>query len=404
MKAKIIATALFAFTAATVTFLPTLRTSGAVVNPQDPPPPKGQIGPTVNTSPRIDVVFVLDTTSSMSPFIQAAKEKIWSIASTMATAQHAPVIRMGLVAYRDRGDAYVTRAVDLSEDLDSVYAKLMDFRAQGGGDGPESVNQALHEAVQSLSWSQDQNTYKVVFLVGDAPSHMDYANDVHYPETLRVARERGIVINAIQCGQDQNTTRDWRQIANFGGGDYFQVEQSGSAIALATPYDAKLAELSAELDSTRLYYGTEDDKASKQRKVEATEKLRAEASVASLARRAAFNASASGERNRYGDGELVEDIASGRVDLDTIESEALPAPLQTMAPAEQAALIGRTAKRRASLERQIEEAAEKRDAYLREHVATDDDAKESLDHKLYDAVRAQARGKGIVYEAEAPRY
>lgn len=82
--------------------------------------------------------------------LQAAKEKIWSIASTMAQADPAPEIKMGLVAYRDRGDDYVTRVVDLSDDLDSLYATLMDFQAAGGGDGPESVNQALYDAVHKV--------------------------------------------------------------------------------------------------------------------------------------------------------------------------------------------------------------------------------------------------------------
>ena len=79
--------------------------------------------------PVVDVVFVLDTTGSMSGLIQTAKEKIWSIASTMASAQQTPEIRIGLVGYRDRGDEYVTRVVDLDADLDSVYAALMDFQA-----------------------------------------------------------------------------------------------------------------------------------------------------------------------------------------------------------------------------------------------------------------------------------
>ena len=83
-------------------------------------------------TPKIDVVFVLDTTGSMGGLIQTAKEKIWAIASTMASAQPTPELRIGLVAYRDRGDAYVTRVVDLSDDLDSVYATLMDFQADGG--------------------------------------------------------------------------------------------------------------------------------------------------------------------------------------------------------------------------------------------------------------------------------
>ena len=105
--------------------------------------------------PAVEVVFVLDTTGSMGGLIAAAKDKIWSIANTLATADPAPQIRMGLVGYRDRGDAYVTLATPLSDDLDAVYTQLMQFQADGGGDGPESVNQALYEAVTRPDWSRD---------------------------------------------------------------------------------------------------------------------------------------------------------------------------------------------------------------------------------------------------------
>ena len=182
MKSKLIAVALFAATAAAVTLFPYARDTVAA-NPAPPPvpaPPPIQVDPAAAIKPRVEVVFVLDTTGSMGGLIQTAKEKIWSIASTMAAANQGPEVRMGLVAYRDRGDAYVTRVVDLSSDLDSMYATLMDFRAEGGGDGPESVNQALHDAVHRISWSQDENTYRAVFLVGDAPPHMDYPDDVPY--------------------------------------------------------------------------------------------------------------------------------------------------------------------------------------------------------------------------------
>ncbi len=58
--------------------------------------------------PKIELVFALDTTGSMSGLINAAKDKIWSIANTMATADPAPEIKIGIVGYRDRGDSYVT--------------------------------------------------------------------------------------------------------------------------------------------------------------------------------------------------------------------------------------------------------------------------------------------------------
>lgn len=202
--------------------------------------------------PSVEVVFVLDTTGSMGGLIAAAKDKIWSIANTLATADPAPRIKMGLVVYRDRGDAYVTTLTPLSDDLDAVYTQLMQFRADGGGDGPESVNQALYEAVTRPDWSRDPGAYRVIFLVGDAPPHMDYQDDVRYAESCRLATERDIVINTIQCGAMAETTPVWRRIARLAEGRYFQVEQSGGAVLYDTPYDERIAGLSAKLDGARI--------------------------------------------------------------------------------------------------------------------------------------------------------
>jgi hypothetical protein len=82
MKSRLIALALFAITTATVALLPAYQSAGGIT-PIDPPPVTGA---TPNERSRIDVVFVLDTTGSMGGLIQAAKEKIWSIATTLASA------------------------------------------------------------------------------------------------------------------------------------------------------------------------------------------------------------------------------------------------------------------------------------------------------------------------------
>ncbi len=404
MKAKIIAFSLFTVTAGTVALYPAYQSIGAVtpvgVQPVQQPP----VNLIKQTHQRIEVVFVLDTTGSMGGMIEAAKEKIWSIASSMASAEPAPEIRMGLVAFRDRGDSYITRVLDLSGDLDSMYASLMEFQAAGGGDGPESVNQALSDALNRISWSQGDNSYQVVFLVGDAPPHMDYANEAQYPQIIRQAKQRGIVINTIQCGDDTTTRHNWNRIAQLGSGSYFQVEQSGSALAISTPFDEQIAKLSEKLDQTRLYYGSEDEKAVQQQKLAATEKLHADASIASRARRATFNASKSGRRNFLGKGELVDDIASGRVAITSIERDQLPAPLQAMAPAEQQALIEEKAAERQSLEQQINALAGQRADFIKQQVEAHGDAEASLDYKLYSTVKEQAGKKGLRYEADAPAY
>jgi Mg-chelatase subunit ChlD len=396
MKTNILVTGVVLATVGTVLLYPTLRGNAAGTAP-----PTTAVAPAA--AKRVEVVFVLDTTGSMSGLIHAAKEKIWSIASTLAQAQQAPEISMGLVAYRDRGDAYVTQVVDLNRDLDSMYAKLMDFAAGGGGDGPEAVNEALEAAIERMSWSDDQGTYRVVFLVGDAPPHMDYQDDVKYPQVVAAAKAKGIVVNTIQCGNAGDTVAPWRHIASLGGGRYFTVEQAGSAVAIATPFDAELATLAAELDGTRLYYGSAEQQRAMAAKVEATAKLNDEASVAARARRGAFNVSSAGAANFLGGRELVADVASGAVDIATMTPSELPPAMAALPLEERRELVTETARKRDELTRQITELAAQRDAYIEAQVDAAGGASASLDQQIYEAVREQAAPLGLKYE-DGPRF
>src|SRR3982751_824913 len=113
--------------------------------------------PTSRTAakPKIEVCFVLDTTGSMSGLIEGAKQKIWSIANEMISAKPTPELKLGLIGYRDRGDEYVLKTFNLTDDIDAIYAHLREFKADGGGDTPESVNEALDEAIHKMTWSDD---------------------------------------------------------------------------------------------------------------------------------------------------------------------------------------------------------------------------------------------------------
>src|SRR5690242_10859635 len=132
-------------------------------------PPSQQSSQPQQTRPRIDVVFVLDTTGSMGGLIEGAKQKIFSIASRIAQGKPTPRVRVGLVAYRDVGDAYVTKRYELTEDLDGIFTHLRQLGADGGGDTPEHVGRGLGEAVSKLSWDPSREAMKLIFLVGDAP-------------------------------------------------------------------------------------------------------------------------------------------------------------------------------------------------------------------------------------------
>ena len=388
VKTILFATVLVAGTATAVSLLPHQEAVKPIAQPVQLP---------VATKPKIEVVFVLDTTGSMGGLIDAAKNNIWSIATTMASAQPAPEMHMGLVAFRDRGDEYVTRVLNLSRDLDSMYASLMDFRADGGGDGPESVNAALDAAVNQIQWSQDSNSYKVIFLVGDAPPHMDYQGEKQYPAILKEAAAKGIVVNCIQAGEESDTRKTWQHIASLNQGRYLQVEQSGSAVAVNTPFDDKLAQLAKELDDTRLFYGDADKRAELRQKEAAAEKVHAASPAAVQAKRAAFNASGAGAGNFLADSELVDAVSSGKVTLESIDKQELPAPLQAMPVMEQKAVIAEKAKKRAELKAEIARLDAQRQDYIKEKVSAEKVAS-SLDGQLFETVRTQAKDKGLDYK------
>lgn len=388
MKAKLIAITLILVTAGTVVCFPYLASSANSESSHGP----------VQSGQAIEVVFVLDTTGSMSGLIETAKEKIWSIATTLAGAEQAPEIRMGLVAYRDRGDAYVTQVIDLSADLDTMYGQLMQFAADGGGDGPESVNRALEDAVNDISWSQGVSTYRVLFLVGDAPPHMDYQGEAQYPEIVRAARAKGIVVNTIQCGNMQQTIAPWTEIARLGSGRYLRVEQAGGAFSVATPYDDEIAQLSAELDGTRLFYGNEEQMRALGSKTAATEALNQAATTGSRARRAAFNSTESGIANLFGDQDLVENVTKGEVALDEVPKEQLPEIIRELESAEQMKVIDELAERRSELRSRIDTLVESRSEFIAERVAEEGGAHDSLDRQIYEIVRDQAAPAGLSFD------
>ncbi len=147
----------------------------------------------------LDVVFVLDTTGSMSGEIREVQERVRELAVSLAHAREGQEIRYGIVAYRDRGDAYVTLPFNLTSDVGAAEGFLASLRADGGGDGPESVVAGIAVALREMSWSRSAAVERQVYLIGDAPPHLDYSDQPTPEELIAEARAAGIVINTIGC-------------------------------------------------------------------------------------------------------------------------------------------------------------------------------------------------------------
>src|SRR5215475_5322438 len=274
-----------------------------------------------NDRKTLEMVFALDTTGSMGGLIEGAKQRIWGIVNEVMQSESRPNVRVGLVAYRDRGDRYVTEVFPMTDNLDAVYTTLMDYRAEGGGDAPENVRRALADAVHKAGWSQQSDrTAQVVFLVGDAPPHTDYQNEPDTKKTAVEARRKGMIVNAIQCGSISGTKEVWQEIAQHGGGRYFAIPQDSGVVAIVTPYDEKLGALGNQLGGTYLTCGMPAVQAlSRARRLEAENTISLGASKQAQAERATNKAINS---MPYA-GDFLQSLENGTLKLEDIKLEEL---------------------------------------------------------------------------------
>jgi hypothetical protein len=346
--------------------------------------------------PEIEVVFALDTTGSMTNLIAGAKKKIWSIASEVLETEEQAEIRFGLIGYRDRGDEYVTRIYDLTDDINGIYGHLLEFEADGGGDRPESVNQALNEAVTQMSWSSGENTLRLVFLVGDSPPN-EYQDDVDYDRTAELARQRDIILNTVLAGGASDTRAIWKAIAQLGDGTFMEIPQDGGMQVVETPYDQRIDDLQKKINDTVIPYGDFEKQAylAEQRDEAAAAAPSVKSDMAAVRMKA-------GKLNRVltGGNDLVEDYEDGKIDIDAIDADELPEGYSDDTRGALREAVETNVAARAALNAEMADLVEQRDAYIAaelERMAAEE-GEDAFDLEVAKTVRAQAAEKGIDYK------
>ena len=176
---------------------------------------------TPSAGPRpLDVEFLVDATGSMGDEIAQLKASLADIATRIEALPGKPDIRFALTIYRDRVDTFLTRTWNFTPDLSSFQAAIAGVSADGGGDYPEDMQQGLHDAIAKPSW-RGPGTVKLVFLIGDAPPHLDYPNDPDYITEAQTAARLGIKIESLAAsGLDDQGEYVWRQVAEITLGQF----------------------------------------------------------------------------------------------------------------------------------------------------------------------------------------
>ncbi len=176
----------------------------------------------------LDVLFLLDATGSMADEINQIKSTLLSISHRISDLPSQPDLRFGMVTYRDRGDEFITRTYPFEQNIMEFVTSIQGVVADGGGDEPESLNEALHVAVNQMDWRLGE-TIRLVFLIADAPPHLDYQEDYDYAEEMVRASQRGIKIFPI-ASSGLNTQGEYilRQIAVHTMGRFIFILYGGS--------------------------------------------------------------------------------------------------------------------------------------------------------------------------------
>ncbi len=137
---------------------------------------------------QIDIVFLLDTTKSVNPYLKGIKRYIRKlIFDAKKSVSHYlnddfDILNYGLVAYRDHDQegvqgSYVSKILcDLNEDYNVFRQALYDVKCAGGDDTCEAVVDGLHEAVNLINWRED--SIKLLYHICGSPCHGSAYNGV----------------------------------------------------------------------------------------------------------------------------------------------------------------------------------------------------------------------------------
>ena len=195
---------------------------------------------------QFDIALVIDTTASMAAAMPAIKRATLSALKRFDALGVKVDFRVGAVAYRDVGEAYLTAMLPMTSVLTQFLTELGTLKGEGGGDTPDALDQGLYVATDKLSWRR--SSAKAVFMITDAPPKPALAGDQDHTVSAIRAAARGIRMHALAlAGHDARATLALRQVAQVACGRFFPLPAATSPKLEKALADAMFSRLQAEL-------------------------------------------------------------------------------------------------------------------------------------------------------------
>jgi Mg-chelatase subunit ChlD len=171
---------------------------------------------------KADVVFVIDTTGSMSDKIEGLLKTCLAFAHELASSSID--YRLGLIGF---GDLLLKEKMSIyppTDKAETFQGWIKELPRTGGGDEPESSLDAVREALR-LEFRPDAQ--KVVILITDAPPHD--------PDTRGYSAEK---VTGLLCEAKALAfcitppLRCWQEMAERTGGEWFEIKSDANFIPI----------------------------------------------------------------------------------------------------------------------------------------------------------------------------
>jgi hypothetical protein len=346
-------------------------------------------------APVVDVVLCLDVSGSMNHLTDSARAKLWDIVNDLGKVKPTPRLRVGLYSYGhtnyDPNKGWVRKEVDLTDDLDTVYRKLHALTIKGG---TEYVARVCRDALIEQKWSEDKKALKMIFVCGNEPADQD--KEVSLDSVAKLAIEKDVIINTIYCTWPRAVPGEiegWEKFAKMAEGRFAKIDMKKGTVAIATPQDKKLEQLSAQLNTTYLAYGKKEVRDFKAQNQVEQDRNATKAPGAAPARAA----SKASELYRSSDWDLVDRLKDDpKFDITKIPEDQLCEELKKLKPEERVALVKKKLAEREAIQKEIVEISKARSDYIKEEMKKDDKlGDKAFDDAVRGALRDQASKKGF---------
>lgn len=345
-------------------------------------------------APRVQLALLLDTSGSMEGLIHQARAQLWKIVNEFNTAKRdgrTPELEVALFEYGNdslsAAQHWVRQITPLTRDLDEVSRRLFALSTNGGS---EYCGAVIREAVQTLTWSAEPGVYKAVFVAGNEPFTQGPVSAV---EAGRAATGKGIVVNTIHCGSNQDGINGgWQQGATLAEGSYLCIDQDKAIAHTPAPQDGEIVRLSSELNKTYLGYGRQ--RMEKAKNQEMQDSNAAAAAPSAPLQRALTKASSNYDNRRW---DLVDAVTRDKVKPASVPKEDLPEELRALNEADLKAHVAKLAAERTAVQEKIRILNQARETFLATRRKESGGAA-TLDTAVAKAIREQAGKAGFKWE------